>query len=122
MCSGPQSFQRVLRVVVVVVAVAVVVMEMEGGFPSQKTLAHAGLTSDPERLVTPVRSLPPSILSASLHLSSTSVPPLPLWGSSFAHMEVRSSSWSPAREKGRGGRGGADGGRKEGSIGKKRKN
>lgn len=94
-----------------VITTVVVVME-EGG--TQKILAHAGLTYDPECLVAPIRSLPPSGQPFFLHLLSTSIPSFPLWGSSLAHMEVWGSSWLSAK-KGSGGRG-VDEGKREGSI------
>lgn len=90
---------------------------MEEGARTQKILAHAGLTLDPERLVPPYHPLPPFPTSCQpffLHLLSTPVPSSPLWGSSLTHMEVWASSWLSAKKRA-GGRG-LDEGEREGSI------
>lgn len=95
-----------------VITTVVVVTE---GDPTQKISAHADLTYDPQRLVAPIRSLPPSCQPFFLHLSSTSIPSFPLWGSSLSPMEVWSSSWLSAK-KGSGVGKSVDEGKREGSI------
>ncbi|CAB1415699.1 unnamed protein product [Pleuronectes platessa] len=55
------------------------------GDSTQKILAHAALTCDPERLVAPIHSFPPSC--QPLYVLLSSIPSFPLWGSSLAQME-----------------------------------
>lgn len=81
-CFGSQELQSKWYACVITTVVVV-----EEGARTQKILAHAGLTLDPERLVPPTHPLPPSILPALLP------PPLVYLGPLFSSLGIIPGSY-----------------------------